>query len=141
MTVEGVPPGGFRTVGQIVGTNELSFDPEQNAMAVASDLLSAHTTGAPVVNDQGVCIGFISEVDLLRALEAGKDLDALTAAEVMTTYPIAVNEVTPIADAVKMMEQYGLLILPVQKNGVVSYSVTRHDLLRAWTGIGLGVES
>ncbi|HJU05381.1 MAG TPA: CBS domain-containing protein [Nitrospiraceae bacterium] len=141
MSIDGIPAGGFKTLGQIVGTNDLRFRPEQNAMEVASDLLSAHTTGAPVVNENGVFIGFISEVDLLRALETGKDLNNLTAAEVMTTCPVAAHDYTPIADAVKFMEQYGLLILPVQKNGVVSYSVTRHDLLRAWAGIGLGVES
>ncbi len=141
MSVDGIPAGGFKTVGQIVGTNELRFRPEQSAMDVANDLLSAHTSGAPVVNDNGVFIGFISEVDLLRVLETNKDLNKLTAAEIMTTCPVAVHDYTPIADAVKIMEQYGLLILPVQKNGVVSYSVTRHDLLRAWAGVGLGVES
>ncbi|MGH7231580.1 MAG: CBS domain-containing protein, partial [Nitrospiraceae bacterium] len=71
----------------------------------------------------------------------GRDLNTLTAAEIMTTCPVAVHDHTPIADAVKIMDQYGLLILPVQKNGVVSYSITRHDLLRAWSGVGLGVES
>ena len=141
MTIDGIPAGGFRTVGQIVGTNDLRFRPEQSAMDVTTELLSAHTTGAPVVNDNGVFIGFISEVDLLRTLENGRDLNTVTAAEVMTVCPVAVHDYTPIADAVKIMEQYGLLILPVQRNGVVSYSVTRHDLLRAWAGVGLGVES
>ncbi len=89
MSVEGIPPGGFRTVGQIVGTNELSFHPERNAMAVASDLLSAHTTGAPVVNDHGVFIGFISEVDLLKALEAGKSR-VTAAGHCLLTCPVAV---------------------------------------------------
>ncbi|MGH7232173.1 MAG: CBS domain-containing protein, partial [Nitrospiraceae bacterium] len=75
MTIAGIPPGGFRTVGQIVGTNEVRFRPEQSAMDAAAELLSAHTTGAPVVNDNGVFIGFISEVDLLRVLETGRDLN------------------------------------------------------------------
>lgn len=70
MTRDGIPAGGFRTVGQIVGTNELRFQPGQSAMDVAGDLLSTHTTGGPVVTDDGQFIGFISEYDLLRALGA-----------------------------------------------------------------------
>lgn len=77
----------------------------------------------------------------LEHWERGLDLNRLTAEEVMTVCPVAVHDYTTIAEAVRIMEEYHLLILPVQKNGVVSYSVTRHDLLRAWTGMGLGVES
>jgi predicted transcriptional regulator len=141
MTVEGIPAGGFRTVGQIVGTNEMRFRPGQNAMEIATELLSAHTSGAPVVTDDGQFIGFISEFDLLLMLEAGRDLNLLTAEDVMAKCPIAIHDYTTVSEAVRIMREYHLLILPVQKDGVVSYSVTRHDLLRAWTGIGLGVES
>ncbi|MBD0306268.1 MAG: CBS domain-containing protein [Nitrospiraceae bacterium] len=141
MSTDGIPAGGFRTVGQITGTNDLRFRPGQNAMDVATELLSTHTTGAPVVTDDGQFIGFISEFDLLLAMEAGRDLNTMTAEEVMAACPMAIHDYTTIAEAVRTMREYHLLILPVQKEGVVSYSVTRHDLLRAWTGIGLGVES
>lgn len=141
MTTDGIPAGGFRTIGQIVGTNELRFQPDQNAMEIASDLLSAHATGGPVVTDDGEFIGFISEFDLLLALEAGRDLNTMTAKDVMAKCPMAIQEHTTIAEAVRVMREYHLLILPVEKAGIVSYSLTRHDLLRAWTGLGLGVES
>jgi hypothetical protein len=38
------------------------------------------------------------------------------------------------------MEEQHLLNLPVKKDGRVAYSVTRHDLLRAWIGIGTSGE-
>jgi hypothetical protein len=38
------------------------------------------------------------------------------------------------------MEDKRLLNLPVKKNGKVAYSVTRHDLLRAWIGLGVSIE-
>lgn len=47
----GVPAGGLRKVGQIRGTNTLILHAGQNGMVVALELLSAHTAGAPVVND------------------------------------------------------------------------------------------
>ena len=43
MTMEGVPAGGFRTLGEIDGTNGLRFQPKESALAVALELLSSHT--------------------------------------------------------------------------------------------------
>ena len=71
----GVPVGGFKTVGQIHATNDLVFQRNQNAMGVAVELLSTHTPGAPVVDERGEFIGFVSEFDILRVLEAKKDLN------------------------------------------------------------------
>ena len=132
----GVPAGGIRTVGQIRGTNSLILHAGQNGMAVAVELVSSHTPGAPVVDDRNKFIGFISEFDVLRALEAGKDLSELTAEQIMAHDRIAVTAETTIEEAVKIMEEKRLLNLPVRENGRVAYSVTRHDLLRAWIGLG-----
>jgi len=85
--------------------------------------------------------GFVSEFDTLRALEAKKDLNQLTAEDNMVKNRIAVTDDTSIDDAVKVMEEKRLLNLPVKRNGKVAYSVTRHDLLRAWIGLGVSVEN
>jgi predicted transcriptional regulator len=110
-------------------------------MGVAVELLSTHTPGAPVLDDRGEFIGFISEFDVLRALEAGKDLNQLTAEQIMVKDRIFVTDGTSIEDAVKLMEEKRLLNLPVKVNGKVTYSITRHDLLRAWIGLGIDIET
>jgi CBS domain-containing protein len=138
-TLAGVPVGGLKTVGQITGTNDLRIHAGQNGLAVAVELLSTHTPGAPVVDDRGEFIGFISEFDVLRALEAKKDLSKITADEIMAKDRIAITEETTIEEAVKIMEDKRLLNLPVKRNGKVVYTVTRHDLLRAWIGLGIGM--
>lgn len=137
----GVPVGGFKTVGQIHATNDLVFPRDQNAMGIAVELLSTHTPGAPVVDEEGEFIGFVSEFDVLRALEAKKDLNQLTAGDIMAKDRIAVTDDTSIEEAVRVMEEKRLLNLPVKRNGKVAYSVTRHDLLRAWIGLGVSIES
>jgi predicted transcriptional regulator len=121
----GVPAGGFKTIGQVRATNDLVFTRKQNAMGIAVELLTTHTPGAPVVDGEGRFAGFISEFDILRALEAGKDLNRLAAEDIM----------------VKLMEDKRLLNLPIERNGKVVYSITRHDLLRAWIGLGVDIES
>ena len=139
MSIVGVPAGGLKTVGQIVATNTLTFRAGQNGLAIAVELLSTHTAGAPVVNHEGKYIGFINEFDVMNALTVGKELNNLLAEDLMRVGPIAVHASTTLADAAKRMDQQCVLNLPVEKDGRVICSVSRHDLLRAWIGLGLGM--
>lgn len=43
-------------------------------------------------------------------------------------------------EAVRLMEEKRLLNLPIERDGKAAYSVTRHDLLRAWIGLGMSIE-
>jgi predicted transcriptional regulator len=140
MAIQGVPDGGFKTLGQIDGTNELIFRAKQNGLAIAIELLSSHASGAPVVNDQDKFIGFVSEFDLLGAIESGKDLSQVTADQLMNKDHFVADESTTIADAIRFMKEKHLLNIPLVKQGKVAYSVTRHDLLRARIGLGPGIE-
>ena len=137
----GVPAGGFKTIGQVRATNDLVFTRKQNAMGIAVELLTTHTPGAPVVDGEGRFAGFISEFDILRALEAGKDLNRLATEDIMAKDRIAVTDDMSINEAVKLMEDNRLLNLPIERDGKVVYSITRHDLLRAWIGLGVDIES
>lgn len=139
MSIAGVPVGGLKWVDQIVATNTLTFHAGQNGLAIAVALLSTHMAGAPVVDYKGKYIGFINEFDVMRALEAGKDLSNLIAEDLMRKDRIVVHASTTIAKAAKKMEEHRVLNLPVEKDGKVAYSVSRHDLLRAWIGLGLGM--
>ena len=139
--MEGVPAGGFKTVGEIDGTNSLRFRPNQTALSIALELLSAHESGAPIVNEQGEYVGFVSEFDLLKAIESGKDLGKTTADKLMNRDHFVADESTTISDAIRFMSEKHLLNMPVVKQGQVAYSVTRHDLLRARIGLGPGIET
>ena len=130
----------FETIGQILATNTMRIRRGTNALSIAIALLSSHTPGAPVVDDDGRFVGFISEFDLLRALENGQDLDTLIAEDLMKEDRFAITASTSIKDAVQLMEENRLLNLPVKENGVVTKTVTRHDLLRAWLGFDVGIE-
>jgi len=72
-------------------------------------------------------------------VESRKELDKLTAEEIMRKDRLVIIPSTKITDAAKMMEEHHVISLPVEKNGVVAYSVSRHDLLRARVGLGLGM--
>lgn len=139
MSVQGLPVEGLNTVGQIVATNALTFHAGENGLEIAVALLSTHTAGAPVVDGTGRYIGFINEFDIMKTLDAGKNLDKLTAEDIMRKDRLIIDGSTRIVDAAKMMEEHHVISLPVEKNGLVAYSVSRHDLLRARIGLGLGM--
>ena len=139
MTMLGVPVGGLKTVGQIDATNPLVFYAGQNGMEIAVALCSTHTAGAPVVDADGRFLGFINEFDVLKMLDLGRDLSTLLAEDIMRKDRLVITPSTTISDAAKMMEQHGVVGLPVEDNGLVTYSVTRHDLLRARIGLGVGM--
>jgi CBS domain-containing protein len=86
-------------------------------------------------------VGFVSEFDLLGAIESGQDLSTVTADRVMNTNHYVADESTTIGDAIRLMNEKHLLNIPVVKQGQVAYSVTRHDLLRARIGLGPGIET
>ena len=130
----------FETVGQITATNTMRFPKTSNGQSIAIALLASHTPGAPVVDDTGKFLGFISEFDLLRAIEEGKNLNALSAEDLMKKDRIAISASTSLKDAAQLMEKNRLLNLPVEENGVVTKTVTRHDLLRTMLGIDVGIE-
>ena len=133
------PAVGTQRVGDVVATNELRFHKGQNGLGIAVQLLSSRTPGAPVVNQKGKFVGFISEFDVLKALQSGKDLNKLNAEDLMNKDRVAIDASTTLAEAVKIMENKRFLNLPIERDGVVIGCITRHDLLRAWIGIGLGL--
>ena len=53
----------------------------------------------------------------------------------------SVTNETSIDEALKIMEENPLLSLPVKTHGKVTHSSTRHDLLRAWIGLGMDIET
>ncbi len=136
MSAPVISVGMAKTMGQIVPTNIVKFRENQNGMDVADALLSAQMPGGVVVNENNQLVGFISEFDLLRALEDGKDLRNMTADEIMVKKGISIPDSASIQEAVKTMRNNHLLNLPVEHNGEVAYTITRHDLLRAWVGVG-----
>jgi CBS domain-containing protein len=118
--------------------NSLVFYAGQNGLEIAVALCSTHTAGAPVVDANGKYLGFINEFDVMKTLDEGRDLSRLLAEHIMRTDRLVITPSTNIPDAAKMMEQHGVVSLPVEHDGVVTYSVTRHDLLRARLGLGVG---
>jgi len=57
-----------------------------------------------VVDSEGRFVGFISEFDLLAALESGRELEQLRAEEILVQDQKAAHRSTMIADAGRLMK-------------------------------------
>ena len=74
----------------------------------------------------------------MKTLDEERDLSKLLSEHIMRKDRLVITPSTTIPDTAKMMEQHGVVGFPVEYDGVVTYSVTRHDLLRARLGLGVG---
>jgi predicted transcriptional regulator len=138
MSLHSIATAGLRTIDQIPYQHDLRFHRQQNGLAITIELTTSSLSGAPVVDDKGTFIGFISEFDILNILESGRDVSQLTAEEIMVQDHVAIHESATLAEAVKLMKHQHLLVLPVERNGLIIGCVSRQDLLRAWIGLGFG---
>jgi predicted transcriptional regulator len=138
MSLHSIATAGLRTIDQISYRHDLRFHRKQNGLAITIALNTSSLPGAPVVDDKGAFIGFISEFDILNILESGRELSQLTAEEMMVQDHVAIQESATLKEAVQLMKHQHLLVLPVERNGAIVGCVSRRDLLQAWIGLGFG---
>ncbi|MDT7043734.1 CBS domain-containing protein [Candidatus Nitronereus thalassa] len=142
MNTAGVPPEGYKSVGDIVATHTLQFDSQVDGESIAMEILTNHIAVVPVVDTDGYLEGVVGELEILKALQEGKDLTQMKAKDLMKKEkPIHVTDSTPISDALKILQSEHMPIVPVVEDERVIKSITRHDLIRAMSGAGLGVET
>ena len=74
----------------------------------------------------------VTEFDLLRQVSEGRELVKLTAADVMTKTPIAVDVNASVDEILKTMMENNIVRLPVTGDGRLVGIIARCDILRAF---------
>jgi CBS domain-containing protein len=107
--------------------------PKQNARGrdIARTMISQDFCHLPVVDDSGAVVGIISEFDLLKAIKDGKDLEKVTAQELMSKKVFTVNESDPIDTVIDIMTTQYIISLPVVKNGKLVGVISRRNILHS----------
>lgn len=121
-------------VRDIMSPSPVTAKPTSSIAEAAGLMLDNRISGLPVVNDDGVLIGIVSEADFLRRIELnterrrscflefftshGKLADEYVHAhgrkveEIMTSQVTTISPRHPIADAVELMERGDIKRLP-----------------------------
>ena len=121
-----------RTVRQVMDTETYAIRDNEPVLKAVRLLVRAGVTGAPVVDDQGHCVGMITERECLALLTglAGGDVPSGT----VRNHMVDVESVGPETDVfyvAGLMRGQGVRRLPVVGAGRLLGVVTRKDILRA----------
>jgi CBS domain-containing protein len=105
--------------------------------ATGDKLATAITMGGfgsvPIVDKEKKLIGIVSEFDLLDAILNGKELEEITAAEIMTKDPISVLEFAASVDVIALLNKKHLIRVPVvDKKGLLLGILSRRDILQGY---------
>jgi CBS domain-containing protein len=120
-------------------------------------MMEKNISGVPVVTDDGVIVGIVSEGDLLHRAEVGTerkhkwwfqlfaDSDAaareyakahgLSARDVMSRYVISVGDDADLRDVADILDSHRIRRVPVLHDGRLVGIISRRDLVRALTQV------
>jgi len=101
------------------------------ARDLAIQMLMGGFSGIPITERDGAIVGIVSELDIIRALRAGKNLDSVTATEIMTAEVITVNSDATVEEVMEIMDTKQIVRVPVLEDGKLVGVVSRPDVLRA----------
>jgi len=114
-------------------TKLVTFHEQENVVEAMKKLLDHRISGAPVVDDRGMLVGILSEVDLMPIII--QDSYYHEAAGIVADYMQRdVDVVDPDADIYSLAERFHKehrRRYPVVRNGKLLGQVSRRDVLRA----------
>ena len=123
-----VSPAGSVPIAEVTEEEVIRVSPDARLSEVVEALVGANI-GAVVVGDKAKVIGIISERDVMHALSAGGDFDAMSAMDVAHTNLIWCDVTATVAEvAAEMMRQYVRHVL-VEQDGHLVGIVSARDLL------------
>jgi CBS domain-containing protein len=145
-------------VRDIMDASPATVRPDTPVEEVVATLRQHELPGVPVVDDEGACVGIVTEADLVLPDEEGdlhlphyinlfggtvfleplsrfeerlRKAFASTAADMMSADPTAVHPDTSVSDAARLIHDSGHNRLPVVEDGRLVGVVTRLDVLGA----------
>ncbi|MCE5241822.1 MAG: CBS domain-containing protein [Desulfobacteraceae bacterium] len=116
----------------VMATPVVSAGRKTFAKNLALLLLSGQYSGMPIVDEQSQVVGIITEIDILEAIHAGKDLEKTTAEDLMSQNARVVDVDTQVTDIMAIMKDQNIIRVPVTKDGKLVGIVARRDILRSY---------
>jgi CBS-domain-containing membrane protein len=146
-------------VADLMSHSVVAIGPDAPLAQAIRLMIDHHVSGLPVIDAEGRAVGMLTEGDLLRRVETGTEGPApgwfasffflgreaeqyvqthgRRVADVMTPEVICVEEDTPLAEVVALMQRKRIKRLPVLRGEKVVGIVSRADLVRV-VGESLG---
>jgi CBS domain-containing protein len=127
------PPGDGPPVREVMRHASVALRPEVTRSVAADALRARRQPSAPVVDGEGRPVGFVAEVELLRARSGARVSDA------MLRVAISVPESAPVARAAALMTSQGVdRVAVVSDDGILVGVLSALDVMR-WVAAAIGV--
>jgi len=117
------------TVRQVMEDAVYTVSPQTKGSMVAEMLTERNFGSLPVVDHEGTLVGLVSEFDLLRIMDQGKDLRQVTVSEIMTRDVVTATEQMPVPELVKLLQERHLIRVPVVNDKNLVGIVARRDVV------------
>jgi CBS domain-containing protein len=119
-----------KTAYEIMTRPAISAKKNASARDIALQFISEKYSGMPVTEEDGRVIGIVTEIDILNAVNEGRELARTTASDIMTPDVAVANPDTPLTEMIKMMADFHIIRLPIVKEGKLIGVVSRGDIIR-----------
>lgn len=113
----------------LMQTRIVAVTGQYSAREIAILIHSGTFSGVPVIEPGNQLVGIVSEFDVLKALVAGKDLQALKAKDIMTPHPVTVDETATAEMVINQMIEHQIIRIPVVHDDRLVGMISRTDLL------------
>jgi CBS domain-containing protein len=121
-------------VKDYMSTNKCSFTADMDVLRAIHKMLESRISGAPVIDEHGNMIGFLSEKDCMQvALNAAYQQDGAAGrvSEFMTKTVDTLDVDTPIIDVAELFLKGSYKRFPVVMDNRLVGTITRQNILRA----------
>lgn len=98
---------------------------------IAAQIALNGISGLPVADREGKVLGVVTEADVLGALNNGKQLEKLTAEDIMSDDPVTVDVDTTIEKVIELLNEEGIVRVPVTAKGKLVGIISRVDVIKA----------
>jgi CBS domain-containing protein len=117
-------------LGKIMTRPAISARKDTPVKDIAFEIFYGFFSGMPVSDSDGRVIGVVTEIDLLKQIRQGKDLEKLKADEIMTKEPVTIDINTPLDDVLNIMIEKNIIRIPVTEKDHLVGVIARRDILR-----------
>jgi CBS domain-containing protein len=121
-------------VRDYMSVNKVTFTPDMDILCAIHKLLESRISGAPVLDQHGNMVGFLSEKDCMQvALDAGyyQGTAAGSVSEFMTNGIESIDVDTPIIEVAEMFLKGSYKRFPVVLDNRLVGTITRSHVLKA----------
>jgi len=119
------------TAGEIMTSPVFATTSRASVRDIATKLAMNEISGMPVADRTGKVLGVITEGDILAVLTEGRKLETLTAEDIMSRDPVTVDVGATMAEVMKLLNEEGILRVPVTDRGKLVGIIAREDIIRA----------